>query len=144
LNYTAKTALIAATLALAGCATPYASSGITGGYSEVKVTDRLLQVHFTGNGYSTSETIQTFALYRCAELARDAKKPYFVLYDSLNAAARGIPSMKPRVGTLGGKPAAFAFLALEDAPKRGTQDAQEIIRTLGPSVDLGADVRRAR
>lgn len=131
-----------AALTLGGCATPYSGSGIAGGYFERRVNDRLVQVNFTGNGFSTPERIQTFALYRCAEIARDAKKPYFLLYDSLTAAARGAPAALPRVGTLGGKPGAFAFLVLEDEPRTGSHDAQEIIARLGPSVDLGADVSR--
>lgn len=37
-----------------------------------------MKVSFTGNGYVLSEKIQMSALYRCAELAREAKKPYLV------------------------------------------------------------------
>lgn len=129
---------------LAGCATPYASSGYTGGYSESPVNDRLVKVTFSGNGYIDSDRVQAFALYRCAEVAREAKKPYFLLYDSLLAAARGVPSRQPRVGTLGNKPMAFAFVSLEDQYQPGAIEVQEILTTLGPDIDHGADTRRNR
>jgi hypothetical protein len=136
-------AVFAATLALSGCGTPYGSSGLTGGYSQSKVNERLLKVDFSGNGYITADRIQLFALYRCAEVARDAKKPYFTLYDSLMAAARDNPSSQPRVGTLGGKPAAFAFVALDDSPRPGSQEASEVLARLGPLVmPSGADAGR--
>jgi hypothetical protein len=135
-------AVLAAASALAGCATPYASSGVTGGYGETHVTDRMVEVTFTGNGYTDADRIQTFALYRCAEIARKAGKPWFTLYDSLSAAARNRPARLPRVGTLGGKPAAVAFVLLHEQAQPGAQDAQEILARLGPSVDLGAEARR--
>ena len=55
-------------LSLFGCATPYGSSGITGGYSETQIDDATWRVSFYGNGFTTRETVQTFWLYRCAEL----------------------------------------------------------------------------
>jgi hypothetical protein len=118
--------------------------GLAGGYSEGRVNDRLIKVNFFGNGYITADRIQTFALYRCAEVARDAKKPYFILYDSLTAAASEVPSKQPRVGTLGGKPVAFALLALEDGPRPGAQEVSAIIAKLGPEVQPGGDVRSKR
>ncbi|HWD28152.1 MAG TPA: hypothetical protein VG387_13360 [Rhizomicrobium sp.] len=60
-----------AALALGACVTPYAPEGITGGYSETQVDDTTWQVTFAGNGNTTPETVQTFWLYRCAELTLD-------------------------------------------------------------------------
>ena len=127
-------AMLAACIGLGGCATPYSSSGLTGGFFQERVNDRLVKVNFVGNGYITADRVQTFALYRCAEMARDAKKPYFTLYDGLLAAARDLPSEKPRVGTLGGKPIAFAFIALQDAPSVGAHEASAVLAALGPQV----------
>jgi hypothetical protein len=63
-------ALLGAALALglSACATPYGSAGLSGGYSETKLDDATYVVTFAGNGYTTAETVQTFWLYRCAEL----------------------------------------------------------------------------
>lgn len=132
--YKKYSVIFASALILAGCATSYGSSGITGGYSESRLNHRLMKVNFSGNGYITSEKIQMYALYRCAELARDAKKPYFVVYDSLTAAARNTPSKQPRVGTLGGKPTAFAFVAFEDEPRTGTQETADVLTKLEAMV----------
>jgi hypothetical protein len=55
---------------LAGCATPYQSSGATGGFKELQLQTDIWRVSYSGNGYTTYETVQTYWLYRCAELAR--------------------------------------------------------------------------
>lgn len=57
-------------LGLSGCASPYDSSGLTGGYIEQQLEPGIWRVRFGGNGFTTPETVQTFWLYRCAELAR--------------------------------------------------------------------------
>jgi hypothetical protein len=126
--------MLAAVVGLSGCATPYGSAGLTGGYSQGRVNDRLLKVNFYGNGYVTADKIQSFALYRCAEVARDAKKPYFTLYDSLMAAARDLPATQPRVGSLGGKPVAFALMTLDDGPRPGAQEVTAVLARLAPLV----------
>ena len=55
-------------VALGGCATKYDTEGWTGGYSEKQVSDTDWVVTFAGNGFTTRETVQTFWLYRAAEL----------------------------------------------------------------------------
>ena len=137
-------AALAACVGIAGCATPYSSSGLTGGYSQQRVNERIVKVNFFGNGYIAADRVQTFALYRCAEMAREAKKPYFVLYDSLLAAARDVPASQPRVGTLGGKPMAFALVKLEDGPRPGAQEVSAILAELAPQVQPGANAAGAQ
>lgn len=58
-----------ALLALGGCASSYAPSSWTGGYSEREVGQDTWMVSFGGNGYTTEETVQTYWLYHCAEFA---------------------------------------------------------------------------
>ena len=137
-------AVLALCVGLAGCATPYSSSGFTGGYTQLRVNERLVKVNFFGNGYIAADRVQTFALYRCAEMAREAKKPYFILYDSLTAAARDVPSSQPRVGTLGGKPVAFALVKLEDGPRRGAQEVSAVLAALAPQVQPGSNAAGAQ
>ena len=127
-------AAIAAVLGLPGCATPYSDAGLTGGHRSQRISAQLQKVDFYGNGYITSDQVQAYAMYRCAEIARDQKKAHFIIYDSLLAAANQRPSSQPRVGTLGNKPTASAFLALLDAPARGSHDTQAVLRDLGPTV----------
>lgn len=144
MNKVSCAVMLAAMAGLSGCATPYGGSGLTGGYTEGRVNDRLLKVNFFGNAYVTADKIQTFALYRCAEVARDAKKPYFTLYDSLTAAARDLPSAEPRVGSLGGKPIAFALMALEDGPRPGAHEVSAVLAKLAPLVQPGPDAGRTQ
>jgi hypothetical protein len=55
-------------LALGGCTTKYEDQNWTGGYGEKQLESNVWRVSFHGNGFTTPETVQTFWLYRCAEL----------------------------------------------------------------------------
>jgi len=130
---TCMTAL-AVCLVLGGCATQYQSSGFTGGHAESKAPGKLQKVNFYGNGFIASDTVQKFALYRCAELAHAGGKPHFLIYDSLMAAALDRPADLPRVGAVGNKPSAFAFMLLLDAPRAGSKQTQTVLDELDPVV----------
>jgi len=58
-----------AATALASCATSYKPEGLGGGFRTLELRPDVVRVTFTGNGYTTKETAQTYWLYRCAELA---------------------------------------------------------------------------
>jgi hypothetical protein len=61
--------LIAASAALlSACATSYSAMSWTGGYQEAQVSPDVWRVTFSGNGYTTKETTQTYWLYHCAQL----------------------------------------------------------------------------
>jgi hypothetical protein len=53
---------------LSSCATGYQASGITGGYTEKKISDSAYLVSFGGNGFASQDRIYYFWVYRCAEL----------------------------------------------------------------------------
>ena len=55
-------------LALAVCATGYQAHGITGGYSERRISDSAYDATFNGNGFASHDRVYNFWLYRCAEL----------------------------------------------------------------------------
>jgi hypothetical protein len=59
----------AAALLLAACATPYTESGILGGFDAKEFREDVYRVSFGGNGYTSTETVQTYWLYKCADLA---------------------------------------------------------------------------
>ena len=66
--------VVLTTALLAGCATPYQSRiagafGVPGGYSETEVDHDIWRVTYTANVKATRETVQTYWLYRCAELS---------------------------------------------------------------------------
>jgi hypothetical protein len=129
--------VLAGALVLGGCATQYQSAGLTGGHRDGHGPGKLEMVQFMGNGYITQELTQKYALYRSAEVARAKGKPYFVLYDSLRSAARGIPDTIPQVGQIQGKPTATAFLLLLDAPRPGARDTQATLDELRDVVATG-------
>lgn len=62
---------------LAGCSTSYGPSGLTGGYEETQLAPNIWRVSFTGNGYTTQERTQDFALLRSAELTVKTGYRYF-------------------------------------------------------------------
>lgn len=72
-------AVVAATLVMAGCATPYQSEGLTGGYKDRQIDDQTLHVQFWGNGYSTQPTVHKYFLFRCAELTQQHGFKYFMV-----------------------------------------------------------------
>jgi len=61
-------AFVMAAAMLTACATPYAERGLLGGFSAIELRPDVWRVRFSGNGYTTRETAQTFWLNRCAEL----------------------------------------------------------------------------
>ena len=66
-------------LLLAGCATSYQESGLTGGFEETQLAPDVVRVTFNGNGYTGKQRTQDFALLRAAELSLMAGYPFFVL-----------------------------------------------------------------
>jgi len=64
---------LAALAVLGACATatPYqAATDGNSGYSEVKIEDNRFQVEFAGNSLTDRKTVETYLLYRAAELTR--------------------------------------------------------------------------
>ena len=120
--------------ALGGCGTQYQSIGITGGHQDSIGPGHLERVDFSGNGYSEPGRMKIFALYRAAEVAQAKKKSFFVLYDSLLSAAQSRPSEMPRVGMLGGKPWAYAFVKFHDQKVVGANDTAEVLKLYADAV----------
>jgi hypothetical protein len=64
--------------------TPYRASGTDGsrfGYDSTKLTDQLYRVRFVGSGRTPARWGEAFLLYRCAELANEAKAPAFKIVE---------------------------------------------------------------
>ncbi len=68
-----------------GCATPYQSSGLCGGYSETQLAPDVFRISFRGNGYTSGERAQNLALLRAAEVTLDHGYKYFILVDESNS-----------------------------------------------------------
>jgi hypothetical protein len=67
----------------AGCATQYRSSdeSITGGFSETQLAPDSWRVLVEGNSLTSRRHAEQFLMRRCAELALEQGKRYFVLAD---------------------------------------------------------------
>jgi hypothetical protein len=80
-------AALTAALALAGCetATPYqplaASNAISGGYSEQKLDDTHFRVSFKGNDVTSRSKVESYLLYRAAELTAVQGDDWFEMVD---------------------------------------------------------------
>lgn len=124
-------------LLLSGCATQYQSMGMTGGHASGQGPGKLKRVVFAGNGYTKADLTQAYAKYRCAEMAQANKKPFFIMYESLFAAAAERPSTTPRVGMVHNKPVSTVFMLMLDAPRPGVLETAVVLQELGPIVNGG-------
>jgi hypothetical protein len=124
---------------LSACATGYQSNSLTGGYDQTPGPGSLEKISFYGNGYVDAATVQKYALYRCAEVAKEKKKPYFLMFDSLVSASVNKSAALPTVGTVGKHPMAFAFVLMLDAPQKGAMGTEKVLKELEPVVKQKQD-----
>lgn len=61
--------VIATVSILAGCATAYQQQGLSGGFTETQLDTNVWKVSFKGNGYTSGDRADDFAMLRSAELA---------------------------------------------------------------------------
>jgi hypothetical protein len=67
---------------LVGCATPYQPRGLAGGFSEIQLDQNTVRVFFRGNAKTPPDTIETYTLYRCAEVTLEKGFDYFIIVES--------------------------------------------------------------
>jgi hypothetical protein len=84
-----RAAVLAAGSALAaflsGCATPYQSSGLSGGYSQTQLGPDVFRIYFTGNSYTSVERTQDFAMLRAADLAEQHNFKCFAILNEASS-----------------------------------------------------------
>jgi len=75
--------LLAVTLLAAACAspTPYAPRESGEGYSEQQLERNRYRVSFAGNSITPRETVETYLLYRAAEITLESGHDYFRIVD---------------------------------------------------------------
>ena len=77
-----KTLFVILTMCLfVGCVTPYGKSGMRGGYSDQRLGEDVIRVHFKGNGYTAHEKVTAYLFYRCAEVTLKNGYDYFEILD---------------------------------------------------------------
>lgn len=78
---------------LGGCATKYQEQGFTGGFAEREVREGVWLLAYGGNGFTNYETVQTYWLYRAAELTVDKGYDGFEIVSDMQLSA-----LAPRAG----------------------------------------------
>ena len=74
-----KVGLALLLVTLPGCATPYQRDGLTGGFTNERMSDTTYRVRFKGNNYTTREKVERSLLYRCAELTQQLGYQHFIV-----------------------------------------------------------------
>ena len=80
--------LAAIAVSLSSCATPYTEQGLIGGFDVKELRPDVFRVSFQGNGFTTRESVQTYWLYRCAQLALEKGFTGFEILSDMQFAMR--------------------------------------------------------
>ncbi|MEQ1489906.1 MAG: hypothetical protein ABL932_05095 [Terricaulis sp.] len=132
---------LACALMLSACVSGYSPSSITGGFEQQQLSDTTWRVTYNGNGYTTEETVQTYWLYRSAEIAIEQGYDGFQIISDveLTALPDGEARILPAVESGLGKPYMVADIRLLRAPlpERGRYvfDARAMQTFLAPYVN---------
>lgn len=71
--------VLALSLLIAGCSTPYQPLGRIGGYSEIQIDPVTVRVSFRGNGYTERGVVESYLIYRVAEVTLNRGFDWFVV-----------------------------------------------------------------
>ncbi|WP_232843078.1 CC0125/CC1285 family lipoprotein [Allopontixanthobacter confluentis] len=84
----AAAAAMALSLAVSGCAhhsTPYqpisSANRVAGGYSDIQISEDRYRVSFAGNRLTSREQVETYLLFRAAELTLEKGMDWFAIED---------------------------------------------------------------
>lgn len=102
--YAASAALVLTTAACTARGTPYqplqSASRVSGGYSDVRIDETHYRVTFTGNSFTSRERVESYLLFRAAELTLLKGFDHFIIEDreveqQIERQARRDPSYYP-------------------------------------------------
>src|SRR5579862_8956 len=126
-----KLVALSAVCLLAGCATAYQPDGISGGYSDKRLSDNTAQVSFRGNLLNTPATLHSYLLRRCAEVTRQNGYDYFVLAGSgaRNEGTTYIQDVKDDY-TFTASATIEMFKGIKPAADANAYDAAAVIRSI--------------
>ena len=82
------TAIAATSLIMTGCAyssTPYqpisSANRVSGGYSDIRISEDRFRVSFAGNTLTSREKVESYLLFRAAELTLEQGRDWFAIED---------------------------------------------------------------
>ena len=157
--------LVVTLLGLTGCATSYQPKGMTGGFDEVQLSENVWRVSFKGNGYTSRDRTEQFAILRSAELTLMNGYKYFAFVDSRsNVDTSVLPGSTYSTTNMSGavygnymsgtastvswggpmvfsKPSAFNIVVMfKERPNEGfVYDAAKICQSIGKKYDVVCD-----
>ncbi len=118
-------------LILVACATTYQPKSFSGGYSETQLDPTTARVTFEGNGYSNRSTVESYLIYRAAEITVDRGFDWFTVNER-----EGENEWHPKYGNVGIMSTAVISMNHGQKPEgmlRG-YDARSVIATMGSSI----------
>jgi hypothetical protein len=122
-----------AALALTACgATPYKPHGIDGGYADRQIDGNTYHVSFEARGgVSDRATVETYLLYRAAELTQQRGFDWFVL-----GSRSGDTDVDPKWGVVGMTSTAMVRMFRGKKPENmeNAYAAADILATVGPTI----------
>jgi hypothetical protein len=74
-----EAAIFSLALLISSACTSYQPAGLSGGFSETRLSQTSFQVHFRGNSYTSAARVEKFMLRRGAELALENGYRYFTI-----------------------------------------------------------------
>jgi len=105
---------------VASCASPYtekgAMGGLVGGFAVTEVRQDVWRVSFEGNGYTNKETVQTYWLFRSAQLAVEKGYDGFEILSDLQFAMPRLPG-DPARASAGSRTAALDRMQVAGSPR---------------------------
>ena len=108
-------------LLLNACATTYQPVAFTGGYSHVQIDGNTFRVSFRGNAYTSRDRVETYLMYRCAELTAETGHDYFVIVGGSTDSRHGlITTPGTHTSTTTASAMAFGNTAYGSATTTGT------------------------
>ena len=139
--------LLVASLLLASCTTSAAQRDPHSGYWDAKVDTETYEVGYRCNGTTPREDVETYLLYRSAEITREAGFDYFEIIEQ-DSESRPFVVQSPQTVTFAGasssgagamsgrtKHALHTTIRLSRGEKpAGAYTAAEVLESLGPSV----------
>lgn len=113
---------------VSGCATTYQPLAFSGGYSEFPIDNSTLRVSFEGNGYSNRTTVESYLLYRAAELTVSRGYDWFVLSER-----QGETHSDSKYGDTKLTSTAVVKMFRGIKSSQG-YDAKEVLKVMSPSI----------
>ena len=127
-----KLALVFLCFAAFSCATQYGAidDSVSGGFMDIRLAPDRYRVIVEGNGLTRRDHVEQFLMRRCAELALEQGKRYFVLDDH----EAWVNARRTRDGIVT-SPANEAIVTISANRRRDSFDAVDVIEETNAAAD---------